>query len=55
MEEKNKQNKNIEEECPLCQISEETLSKLREKSQDKKIQEKPIKKKKGLWQKLTKR
>ncbi|MFQ6049604.1 MAG: hypothetical protein ACE5J0_01010 [Candidatus Paceibacterales bacterium] len=43
MEEKNKQKQNKkEEECPLCEISEDTLKRLRE-SKDKKTEDKSAK------------
>lgn len=52
--EKNNQTNKENEECPLCQVSEETLKQLRKKSLDQESQEKPAQKKKGLCQKLFK-
>lgn len=51
-------NQKKKEECPLCNVSEETLKKLRETSEggfDKNPEKLAQKKKKNFWQRLFKK
>lgn len=47
-----KEGKEKKEECPLCQVSNETLDRLKEKDKNEKSSEKATEKKRGFLGKL---